>query len=52
MVNDNIDIFEMLYEESVIHFKYLENLKKIRHTNDPNPASLPLENKILLICYQ
>jgi hypothetical protein len=38
MVNSNIDIFEMIYEESVSHFKHLENLEKIRRTNGPNPS--------------
>jgi hypothetical protein len=41
MVNANIDIYEMTYEESVSYFKRLENLEKIRRTNGPNPASLP-----------
>jgi hypothetical protein len=45
MVNANIDIFEMSYEESVSYFKHLENLKKIRRTNRPNPSSLPVDNK-------
>jgi hypothetical protein len=45
MVNANIDIFEMSYEESVSYFKHLENLKKIRRTNGPNPPSLPVDNK-------
>jgi hypothetical protein len=45
MVNANIDIFEMSYEESVSYFKRLENLEKIRHTNVPNPTSLPVDNK-------
>jgi hypothetical protein len=45
MVNKNIDIFEMTYEESVSYFKILENLEKIRHTNGPNPSSLPVDNK-------
>jgi hypothetical protein len=45
MVNANIDIFEMSYEESVSYFKRLENLEKIRHTNSPNPSSLPGDNK-------
>jgi hypothetical protein len=44
-VNANIDIFEMSYEESVSHFKCLENLEKIRRTNGPNPSSLPVDNK-------
>jgi hypothetical protein len=45
MVNANIDIFEMTYEESVSYFKCLENLEKIRRTNGPNPSSLPVNNK-------
>jgi hypothetical protein len=47
MVNANIDIFKMSYEEYVSYFKRLENLKKIRHTNGPNPSSssLPVDNK-------
>jgi hypothetical protein len=45
MVNANIDIFEMTYEESVSYFKGLENLKMIRHTNGPNSSSLPVDNK-------
>jgi hypothetical protein len=52
MVNANIDIFEMSYEESVSYFNPLENLKKIRHTNGPNPSSLPVDNKNMHICYQ
>jgi hypothetical protein len=39
MVNANIDIFEMTYEESVSYFKRLENLEKIRRTNTPNPST-------------
>jgi hypothetical protein len=45
MVNAKIDIFEMTYEESVSHFKCIENLEKIRRTNGPNPSSLPVDNK-------
>jgi hypothetical protein len=45
IVNANIDIFEMTYEESVSYFKCLENLEKIRHTNGPNPSSLPVDTK-------
>jgi hypothetical protein len=45
MVNANIDIFEMTYEESVCYFKRFENLEKIRRTNGPNPSSLPVDNK-------
>jgi hypothetical protein len=52
MANANIDIFEMSYEESVSHFKRLEYLEKIRCTNGPNPDSLPIYNKKMLICYQ
>jgi hypothetical protein len=40
MVNANIDIFEMSYEESVSFFKHLESLEKIRCTNGPSAASL------------
>jgi hypothetical protein len=47
MVNVKIDIFEMIYEESVSYFKRLENLEKIRCTNGPNPSSLPIDNKIM-----
>jgi hypothetical protein len=45
MVNANIDIFEMSNEESMSYFKRLENLEKIKHTNGPNPSSLPVDNK-------
>jgi hypothetical protein len=45
MINDNIDIFEMSYEESVSYFKSLENLEKIRRTNGLNPALLPIDYK-------
>jgi hypothetical protein len=38
MVNASIEIFEMSYEESVSFFKRLENFKKIRCTNGPNPS--------------
>jgi hypothetical protein len=41
MVNANIDIFEMSYEEYVSYFKRLENLEEIRRTNSPYPSSLP-----------
>jgi hypothetical protein len=43
MINANIDIFEMSYEESVSYFKRLENLEKIRRTNGPNPSSLTVD---------
>jgi arsenate reductase-like glutaredoxin family protein len=52
MVNTNIDIFEMTYEESVSYFKHLENLEKIRCTNGPNPSPIPVDNKNMYICYQ
>jgi hypothetical protein len=52
MVNANVDIFEMSYEESISYFKRLENLEKIRRTNGPNPSSLSLDNKNMYICYQ
>jgi hypothetical protein len=45
IVNANIDIFEMTYEESVSYFNHLENLEKIKRTNGPNPSSLPVDNK-------
>jgi hypothetical protein len=38
MVNANIDIFEMSYEESVSYLKSLENLENIRSTNDTLPT--------------
>jgi hypothetical protein len=44
MVNPNIDIFEMSYEESLSYFKRLKSLEKIRCINGPNPSSLPLDN--------
>jgi hypothetical protein len=49
MVNANIDIFEMSYEESVSYFKHLENLEKIRYTNGSNPSSLPVDIKNMYI---
>jgi hypothetical protein len=45
MVNANIDIFELSYEQSVSYFKRLENLEKIRRTNNPGPATLPVDDK-------
>jgi hypothetical protein len=45
MVNSNIDIFEMTYEESVSSFKRLENLEKIMRINGPNHSSLPIDDK-------
>jgi hypothetical protein len=45
MVNANIDIFEISYEESVSYFKCLENLEKIRPTNGLHPSSLPVHKK-------
>jgi hypothetical protein len=52
IVNSNIDIFEMSYEESVSYFKRLVNLEKIRHNNGPNPSPLPVDNKIMQVYYQ
>jgi hypothetical protein len=49
MVNANIDIFEITYEESVSYFKRLENLEKIRRTNTPNHSSQPIDNKKYVI---
>jgi hypothetical protein len=49
MVNANIDIFEISYEEYVSYFKHLENLEKIRPNNGPNPSSLPVDNKHMYI---
>jgi hypothetical protein len=45
MVNANIDIFEMSYEESISYFKRFENLKKIRRTNGPNLSLIPVDDK-------
>jgi hypothetical protein len=45
MVNANIDIFEMSYQESVSNFKRLENLEKVKRTNGLNLSSLPVDNK-------
>jgi hypothetical protein len=45
IVNANIDIFEMTYEESVSYFKRLENLAKIRRSNFPGPATLTVDSK-------
>jgi hypothetical protein len=33
------------YEELVSYFKRLENLEKIRRINNPDPSSLPVDNK-------
>jgi hypothetical protein len=45
MMNANIVIFEITYEESVSYFKHLENLEKSRCTKGPNPSSLPVDSK-------
>jgi hypothetical protein len=52
MVNGNIDIFEISYEEFMSFFKRLENLEKIRRTNSPNPSSpsVEYETEKLLSC--
>jgi hypothetical protein len=49
IVNVNIDIFEMSYEESVSDFKCLENLEKIKRTNGQNPSSLPIRNLLPVV---
>jgi hypothetical protein len=43
MVDSNIDIFDMSYEEFVSYSKHLDNLEKIRRTNGSNPSSLPVD---------
>jgi hypothetical protein len=45
MLKAKIDIFEIPNEESLSYFKCLVILEKIRHTNSPNPSSLPVDNK-------
>jgi hypothetical protein len=45
MVTSNIEIYQMSYEESVSYFKRLKNMEKIRRTNGPGHASLPVDNK-------
>jgi hypothetical protein len=45
MDNANTDIFEVSYEESVLYFKCLEKLGKIRRTNGPNPSSLSVDDE-------
>jgi hypothetical protein len=52
IVNANIEILKMSNEESVSYFKRLESLENIKRTNGPSPASLPLCNKCMYICYQ
>jgi hypothetical protein len=44
-IDADIDIFKMSYEKPVSYFKSLENLKKIRLTNCPGPATLPVDDK-------
>jgi hypothetical protein len=44
MINSNIDIFKMSYEESASYIKILENLERIRHTNGPGKATIPEDN--------
>jgi hypothetical protein len=50
MVNANIHIFEMSYEESVSYFKRLEKLEKIRRTNGKSPDLIPIYNKNMYNC--
>jgi hypothetical protein len=52
MVNANIEISEISYEESVSYFKCLKNMEKIRHTNIPAPDTLPVDNESMYIYYQ
>jgi hypothetical protein len=44
MVNANMNIFVMSYEESVFYFKSLENLEKISHTNGLSLATILVHN--------
>jgi hypothetical protein len=44
MVNAKIDIFEMTYKESVSYLESSKNLEKIRHTNNPGLATIPVNN--------
>jgi hypothetical protein len=44
-VDANIEFFEISHEKSVSYFKCLENLEKIRCTNSPGPATLPVHEK-------
>jgi hypothetical protein len=39
-----MDNFEIFYEESFSYFKRLENLEKIRLTNNPNHSLMPVDN--------
>jgi hypothetical protein len=43
MINTIIGIFGLPYEKSFFCLNCLENLEKIRHTNDPSPASLTVD---------
>jgi hypothetical protein len=45
MVNANINIFEISYEEYTSYFKLFENLEKIRRTNDPSLDTLSVDRK-------
>jgi hypothetical protein len=45
MMNTNIDIIEMSYEESVSYLKCLENLVKNSCTSVVGPATLPVDDK-------
>jgi hypothetical protein len=51
MANSNIDIVNIHFKESVSYFKRLENLEKMRHTNIPGPATLPIHNEKMYNCY-
>jgi hypothetical protein len=51
-VNAYIHIFNMSHEEPVSYLKRLENMEKIRRTNGSDPATLPVHNENMYICYQ
>jgi hypothetical protein len=52
MVNANIDIFEMSYEESDSYSKHLENFKNIKRTNGLGLDTLPFDYNKMSIFYQ
>jgi hypothetical protein len=45
MIDAKIDILGMNHEESDSYFKSLETLEKIRRTNGPGPATIPVGDK-------
>jgi hypothetical protein len=44
MINAKIKVFEMSHEETNSYFTHLKNLEKVKRTNGPSPASLPLDD--------